>query len=141
MFRKLLNISQVSSPFGRPDIPRFLWSALSLKVQTQRQDNGKAIKMTTARVDTGVKCGHSLCSFPSPQLYEEVRLTLEGCDVDSDINGFIQAKSTGREPPGKPSLRAAQLLQPGLAGSRLGPDFLEPWMSSPSWGGFPTGWR
>ncbi|XP_023585613.1 proline-serine-threonine phosphatase-interacting protein 1 isoform X1 [Trichechus manatus latirostris] len=33
------------------------------------------------------------------ELYEEVRLTLEGCSVDADIDGFIQAKSTGTEPP------------------------------------------
>lgn len=33
------------------------------------------------------------------ELYEEVRLVLEGCSVDGDIDGFIQVKSTGTEPP------------------------------------------
>uniref|UniRef100_A0A2R8ZGN7 Proline-serine-threonine phosphatase-interacting protein 1 n=1 Tax=Pan paniscus TaxID=9597 RepID=A0A2R8ZGN7_PANPA len=35
------------------------------------------------------------------ELYEEVRLTLESCSIDADIDGFIQAKSTGTEPPGE----------------------------------------
>uniref|UniRef100_A0A8C0MNI2 F-BAR domain-containing protein n=1 Tax=Canis lupus familiaris TaxID=9615 RepID=A0A8C0MNI2_CANLF len=33
------------------------------------------------------------------ELYEEVRLTLEGCSVEADIDSFIQARSTGAEPP------------------------------------------
>lgn len=40
-------------------------------------------------------------STPLAQLYEEVRLALESCSVDADIEGFIQAKSTGTEPPGE----------------------------------------
>ena len=60
-----------------------------------------------------VRPGSSASAFPRPQLYEEVRVTLEGCSVDADIDSFIQAKSTGTEPPGEAHLQAAQPLGPG----------------------------
>lgn len=56
---------------------------------------------------------HLASASPHPQLYEEVRVTLEGCSVDADIDGFIQAKSTGTEPPGEACLWATRLLGPG----------------------------
>lgn len=58
------------------------------------------VGVTMPRADIGLKPEQPLL-IPYPQLYEEVRLTLEGCNVEGDINGFIQSKSTGREPPGK----------------------------------------
>ena len=45
-------------------------------------------------------------------------MTLEGCSVDADIDGFIQAKSTGTEPPGEACLWATRPLG-------LGPPSLE----------------
>lgn len=90
VFRKLRNISQVTNFSGRPDIP-----ALSLNYIARL-----GIKVTGKGRYWGEAWTQPLF-IPYPQLYEEVRLTLEGCNVDGDINGFIQSKSTGREPPGK----------------------------------------
>lgn len=128
MFRKLLNVSQVCNPSGRPDIPRFPWPAP--KLESSHSEAGLSIARLDYQGDYGKGryWGEAWTPLfiPCPQLYEEVRLTLEGCNVDGDINGFIQSKSTGREPPGK--------TQP--EGS-----FLEPWMPSSGWGGshFPIG--
>lgn len=40
-------------------------------------------------------------------------MTLEGCSVEADIDGFIHAKSTGTEPPGE---AWPQLSDPPLPG-------------------------
>lgn len=87
-----------------------------------------------------VKPGPSASAPSHPQLYEEVRVTLEGCSVDADIDGFIQAKSTGTEPPGEAHQRATRPLGPGPLPWKAWPGFSEPQLqteagrlTAPSW--------
>ncbi|XP_061451765.1 reticulocalbin-2 isoform X2 [Rhineura floridana] len=57
-------------------------------------------RITILRNSLWVHCNQlSMQCVKDDELYEEVRLSLENCNVDSDMDYFVQNKMTGLEPP------------------------------------------
>lgn len=70
-------------------------------MQCVKEDEVSAAAFHSHELDREVACLQCFLDKLFFQCYENVRKSLEMCDIVTDNNGFVEMKSTGSTPPGR----------------------------------------
>lgn len=70
-------------------------------MQCVKEDEVSAAAFHAPEMDREVACLQCFLDKLFFQCYENVRKSLEMCDIVTDNNGFVEMKSTGSTPPGR----------------------------------------